>query len=224
VDSTHSNLRPATGLARWIKEPYCGLSHAFGAVAMLIGVSTLMLLTPGGVERYIGLAVYGLAGVLLFSASAAAHSLHVSPRVEALLDRLDHAAIFALIAGTYTPICLTVLHGPWGNTMLAIEWTIAAVGASLVLFSRVPLTWVAPLYVPMGWLVVVATGPLLRLATTAMIAWLLIGGVVFTLGAVVFITKRPRLWPGRFGFHDLWHTMVLIGVGCHFIAISQVTL
>lgn len=224
MESTPSVSRPATGLTRWIKEPYCGLSHAFGAVASLIGVATLMLLTRGGAAAYIGLTIYGLAAVLLFSASAAAHSLHVNARIDALLDRLDHAAIFALIAGTYTPICLTVLHGPWGYSILAIEWSIAALGGLLVLFSRVSVTWIAPLYVPMGWLVVVATGPLLRLATTATIAWLLIGGVVFTVGAVVFITKRPRLWPGRFGFHDLWHTMVLIGVGCHFIAISKVTL
>lgn len=217
-------LRPTSGLGRWIKDPYCGLSHAGGAVASLVGIIVLLSLTRGGPVTWVSLVIYGVALVLLFSASALAHSLHVGERVNDRLDRFDHAAIFLLIAGTYTPICLTALRGPWGYTMLSIEGVLAVIGATTVLFTRVPLTWISPLYVPMSWLVTIAAVPMIRSMETATLLWLVIGGVIYSSGAVVFITKRPRLWPGRFGYHELWHTMVLAGAVCHFVAVATLTL
>ncbi|HEX8322334.1 MAG TPA: hemolysin III family protein [Tepidisphaeraceae bacterium] len=216
--------RPTSGLSRWIKDPYCGLSHAGGAVASLIGVVVLLVLTRGGPMLYVGLVVYGISLVLLFTASALAHSLHVGERLGDRLDRFDHAAIFLLIAGTYTPVCLTALRGPWGYTMLSIEGALAVIGVVTVLFTRVPLTWVSPLYVPMAWLVTIAFVPMVRSMTTATLLWLVVGGVIYSVGAVVYITKRPRLWPGRFGYHDLWHTMVLAGAACHFVAVATLVL
>lgn len=219
---TMRSVRPDRGLSRWIKEPYCGLSHAGGAIAGLVGMILLLVMTHGGTFSYIGLAVYGTSLILLFTASALAHSLHVGDEAGDRLDRLDYAAIFFLIAGTYTPICLSVLRGPWGYTMLSIEATLACVGAFTVLFTKVPTKYISPLYVPMAWLVMIAIGPMLRAMPLEAFLWLLAGGVIFSLGAVVFITKKPKLWPGRFNYHDLWHTMVLAGAACHFVAISIV--
>ena len=216
------SVRPERGLGRWIKDPYCGLSHASGAVAALVGMVLLLALTTGGAFSYVSLAVYGSSLILLFTASALAHSLHVDDRVGDRLDRLDYAAIFFLIAGTYTPICLTVLRGPWGYTMLAIEGGLALIGAFTVLFTKVPTKYISPLYVPMAWLVMVAVGPMVRAMPLEAFLWLLSGGIVYSLGAVVFITKKPKLWPGRFNYHDLWHTMVLAGAACHFVAVSIV--
>ena len=216
--------RPAAGLGRWIKDPYCGLSHAGGAVASLVGMVLLLVLTTGGAFSYVGVSVYGVALILLFSASAVAHSLHVGDAASEWLDRLDYSAIFFLIAGTYTPVCLTVLRGPWGYTMLSIEWSLALAGVTAVLLMRVPTKYVSPLYVPMGWLVLVAVSPMLRTMPPAAFVLLVAGGTIYSLGAAVFIFERPRLWPGRFGWHDLWHTMVLAGAGCHFAAVTMIAL
>lgn len=212
--------RPTSGLGRWIKDPYCSLSHGFGAVLSLVGMIFLLVLTTGGASSYIGLTIYGLALITLFTASFLAHALHVDEKMDELLDRFDYAAIFFLIAGTYTPVCLTALRGPWGYTMLSIEWTLAIAGAVAVLILKAPKHWISPLYVPMGWLVCIAVVPMLR-NMTPVAFWLLVaGGVIYSVGAVIFITERPRLWPRVFGWHDLWHTMVLIGAGCHFAAVS----
>ncbi|MGC4033893.1 MAG: hemolysin III family protein [Tepidisphaeraceae bacterium] len=187
--------RPESGLARYIKEPYCGLSHAGGAIASLVGMILLLVLTTGGAFSYVSLSIYGVALVMLFTASALAHSLHVNDSTGDRLDRLDYAAIFFLIAGTYTPVCLTALRGPWGYTMLSIEWAFAIVGACTVLLTKISKKYVSPLYVPMGWLVLVAVVPMLRLMPLSAFVWLFAGGVIFTLGAVIFITERPASGP-----------------------------
>ena len=216
---THATPRPATGLQRWIKEPFCGLSHLLGAVLGAVGLVVLLTHASGDFVQRVGLVVYGASLITLFLASAVAHSVHCSTEVETRLNRLDYAAIFFLIAGTYTPICLGVLRGPWGTTMLVIEWTLAVFGATLVLMGRGGRVGPMLLYIPMGWLVLIATGPMLRLMPTDALVWLLVGGAIYSLGAIVFATHRPRLWPGVFSAHDLWHTMVLVASACQFIAI-----
>jgi hemolysin III len=210
------------GINRWIKEPYCGLSHAFGAVLALAGLVVLLVIAGGGPWQRAGFAVYGTSMVLLFTASALTHSLHCSARTGSWLDQFDYCAIFLLIAGSYTPICLGPLRGPWGWTLLGLEWGLAAAGIASTLVLRERAAWVRlSLYIVMGWLAFVAIGPLARALPPAALAWLVGGGVVYTVGAVVFATERPRLWPGRFGSHDLWHTLVLLGAGCHFVAIAR---
>ena len=216
--------RPSAGLARWVKDPYCGLSHAGGAVAALVGLIFLLVFTTGGAFSYVGLSVYGVSMIALFTASALAHSLHVGVDVEDRLNRLDYACIFFLIAGTYTPLCLTVLRGPWGYSLLAVAWTMGIAGGAVVLLTRVKVDYITPLYVPMGWLIVIAAAPLIRLMPTGALLCLIAGGLIYSFGAVVFVLKKPKLWPGRFGYHDLWHTMVLAGAGCHFIAVTTVAM
>ena len=224
TDSEPVYVRPDSGLGRWVKDPYCGLSHATGAVLSLVGMIFLLVLTTGGAFSYVGLSIYGASLICLFTASALAHSLHVNDKLDSWLDRFDYAAIFFLIAGTYTPICLTALRGPWGYTMLSIETGIAVLGASLVLFSSIDTKYISPLYVPMGWLVTIAAVPMIHGMPLSAFVCLVIGGVIYSVGALVFIFEKPRLWPGRFGWHDLWHTMVLAGAGFHFAAVTTIVL
>lgn len=204
-------------LRRIIKEPGNGLSHLAGAALAVVGMVVLLALHAGSPWHTIGFAIYGSTLVLMFSASALLHSLHCSPRAEALLERFDYAAIFLLIAGTYTPLCLTVLRGPWGWSMLGIEWALAGYGIAGALRAeslrslRRTLT-----YLLMGWLAIIAIVPLWSVLSGAGLTWLLLGGFVYSVGAVVFVLERPRLWPGRHAAHELWHALVIGGAACHY--------
>ena len=177
----------------------------------------LLVAAAGKPLHLVGFAVYGLSLVLLYSASALAHSLDCSPRNATRLERFDYIAIFLLIAGTYTPLCLVSLRGPWGWGLFAAAWATAAVGIATLFLTKPGLHWPrVATYVAMGWLAVFAAPEINRVLPRGAIALLIAGGVVYSLGAFVFLTKWPRLWPGRFGSHDLWHCMVLAGSAFHF--------
>ena len=212
-------MRPSRSWLR-IKDPFPGFSHWAGAGLSLAGLVVLLVQAAGRPWWQVaGFAVYGATLVLLYLASAVAHSLHCSPAAAERLNRLDYTAIFLVIAGTYTPLCLVTLRGPWGWGLLAAVWATAAFGiTALYTKARNDRLRVAT-YVAMGWLAVVAAGALTRALPGAAILWLIVGGVIYTAGAVVFLTDRPHLWPGRFAAHDLWHCMVLAGSACHFVVI-----
>jgi hemolysin III len=203
---------------RCVKEPFPGLSHLLGVLLSVVALVALLSRAHGRPMHVIGFTVYGASLILLYAASALAHSIHCSPRTGEHLDRLDYSAIFLLIAGTYTPLCLVPLRGPWGWGLLVAVWLLAAVGIAAVWLWRSRRTWArVTIYLCMGWLALLATGEIFRTFPTSAVAWLVAGGVVYSVGAVVFITDRPHLWPGRFMAHDLWHVMVLLGSACHFI-------
>jgi hemolysin III len=186
------------------------------------GLWLLIDRAEGRVWHVVGFAVYGVSLILLYLASALAHSIRCSPRGAALLDAFDYAAIFVLIAGTYTPLCLVNLRGPWGFGLLAAAWGIAAFGiASLVFWESGKSRLRVVLYVVMGWLAVIGAPAIIRTIPSAGLGWLIAGGVVYTLGAIVFVTDRPHLWPNRFAAHDLWHCMVLAGSACHFVVMLR---
>jgi len=147
------------------------------------------------------------------------HSLNVSDAVNKTLEQIDHAMIYFLIAGTYTPICLVVLRGGWGWSLFGINWTLAITGMVLKLVFRQPSRGIIALlfafYIIMGWLVVIAWAPLIRALPQAGLGWLILGGVLYTVGAVVFNLKRLNFTP-YFGAHEIWHLFVLAGSCCHF--------
>lgn len=204
-------------LRRLIKEPGNGLTHLGGAILAVGGLVVLLALSAGRPWHTVGFAVYGATLILLFSASALLHSLHCPPHVESRLERLDYAAIFLLIAGTYTPLCLTVLRGPWGWSMLGIEWALAIYGIASVVRGEPGRSLARTLvYLVMGWFAVVAIVPLWNVLDGRGLTWLLAGGVVYSVGAVVFVLERPRLWPGRHAAHELWHVLVIAGAACHY--------
>lgn len=209
-------LARCTLVHRIIKEPGNGLSHLAGALLGVAGMVVLLALSVGRPWHTVGFVIYGTTLILMFSASALLHSLHCPPHVEKRLERLDYAAIFLLIAGTYTPLCLTVLRGPWGWSMLGVQWALAIYGIvgacrsdSLYSLRRTMI------YLAMGWLSLVLVVPLWSVMSGTGLFWLLAGGVVYSVGAAVFVLERPRLWPGRHAAHELWHVLVIVGAACH---------
>jgi hemolysin III len=201
-----------------IKEPVSALSHGAGAVLSLVGLAILLGVAWGKPWHLATLAVYGTTLFLVYLASALYHSLRVSPRWEGRLLGLDRAAIFCLIAGTYTPVCLVALGGGWGWTLFGVVWGLAIVGILVDIISRRQMPdWVtALLYLMMGWLALVAIGPLVRALPLAALLLLLGGCLIYTIGAVICVLDRPKLRPGVFGAHELWHVLVLAGSACHF--------
>lgn len=201
-------------------EPVNGLTHLAGAVLATIGMIWLMGLTWETADRVIVVLIYGVGMVLMFSSSAVLHLTHCSGRVRRWLVRADHAAIYIMIAGTYTPFCYIVLTSDgWRWGMLAVIWALAAAGAFYKLFLRKREShWSTVGYVAMGWLAVVLAPQVLNVVSSAVL-WLVVGGgVTYSVGAVVFALRKPNLHK-YFGFHELWHLFVLAGSALHFVAV-----
>jgi hemolysin III len=203
-----------------LREPFNGLSHLGGAVTALFGQIALLVEGWQGTARMISVAVYGLSLIAMFSASAAYHMAKVKPKALETLRKLDHAAIFLLIAGTYTPFCLIAFTGFFRWGLLALIWAIALVGILIKVFYVGAPRWLnAGMYVLMGWLCIIAAPQMPSVLPVTVLTWLIVGGVVYTLGAVVYATKMFNFAPGKFGFHEVWHIFVLLGALAHFAAV-----
>ncbi len=209
---------------RYFREPFNGLSHLIGAILSLIGVIYLIFRGWGDSTRVIAYLIYGISLVLLFSSSAAYHLTHSSERVMLILRKLDHTAIYLLIAGSYTPMCLIFFEGFWRVGMLTIIWSMALVGITVKLFVINAPRWVtAGLYLLMGWTCVMAVGEMIRTMPAGAFVWLILGGLFYTVGAVIYITRKLDFKPDVFGFHEVWHIFVILGAASHFIMIAIFT-
>lgn len=208
-------------MLRRMREPVNGLTHLGAAVVAAVGLGILVYLGRADPAKAVSLAIYGASLVLMFSASAVYHLVPAGPRVLLFLRKMDHAAIYLLIAGTYTPICLYFFTGGWRMGMLITIWSLAAVGIAVKLFViRAPRWATAGIYLVMGWLGVAAIGEMLRALPTGALIWLLVGGLFFTGGAVIYILKKPDFFPGVFGFHEIWHVMVILGAFSHYVLVA----
>ena len=191
-------------------------THLIGSALAISGLSILVTVAvlQGDPWKVFSFSIYGITLVLLYSLSTIYHGVQ-NPRIKAILQKLDHNAIYLLIAGSYTPITLVTLRGPWGWTLFGLIWSLALVGVvqELLLGHRTRRPSLV-LYVLMGWLVVIAIQPLARAMPTAGLLWLLAGGLVYSLGIYFYIHgERVR------HFHGVWHLFVLGGSVCHFICI-----
>jgi hemolysin III len=201
------------------REPVNGFTHLGGAIAASIGGVALLINGWTGVDRIVSVLIYITSLIAMFSASAVYHLAQVKPRALEILRKVDHSAIFLLIAGSYTPFCVTAFTGFWRWGFLSIIWGIAVIGIIVKIFYvRAPRWLNAGMYVLMGWLSILAAGQMLALPL-GILTWLIIGGVIYTLGAVVYATKIFNFFPGKFGFHEVWHLFVIGGALSHFIAI-----
>ncbi|MBV9868890.1 MAG: hemolysin III family protein [Abitibacteriaceae bacterium] len=206
----------------WIKEPFCGISHGLGILLGIAGLVALLILAQGRTWHVVGFAIYGASLIVLYTVSTLYHSLHVSPRWSDRLQQLDYSAIFLLIAGTYAPVCLVSLRGTWGWSLLAVEYGLAILGIGLVFFAKRAPQWIrVVLCVCMGWLALIAVPSMRQSMPPAAIGWLLAGGVVYSIGTIIYATDRPHLWPGKFSAHDLFHIFVLGGSACHFFVMLR---
>ena len=206
----------------WIKEPFCGLSHFIGIGLSIGALVVLLILARGRPWHVVSFAIYGGSLVILYTASTLYHSLPVTERHVYWLMRFDHCAIFLLIAGSYTPVYLISLRGAWGWSLLGIEYGMAALGVASSIFWKNSPEWLrVTLCICMGWLALIAIAPLRAALPPAALAWLIGGGIVYSIGTVIFAIDRPHLWPGKFTAHDLWHIFVLGGTICHFIVVLR---
>ncbi|MGE4404782.1 PAQR family membrane homeostasis protein TrhA [Pseudomonas sp.] len=196
-------------------ERFNAWTHLVGAVLACLGAIWLLVLAAldGTVLEIVSVAIYGLSLILLYSISTLYHSLR--GRAKVVMRKLDHLSIYLLIAGSYTPFCLVTLSGAWGWTLFGIVWGLALLGMAQEIKPRSEARVLSlVIYAVMGWIVLVAVRPLFAALGGAGFAWLLGGGLCYTIGIVFFVyDERFRHW------HGVWHIFVMVGSLLHFIAI-----
>lgn len=197
-------------------ERFSFISHATGALAAIVGL-VLLVVRADGPLSVTTCTIYSASLVLLLGSSALHHAIHPdSPAAARALRRLDHIAIFGLIAGTYTPVSLVGLGGAWGWAVFGVIWGVAAAGTLVKVFWLHAPRWLSvALYILMGWIALVAIVPLLDAFPGEALLWMAAGGVFYTGGAVMYGLKRPNLFPRWMGHHGLWHLFVLMGAATH---------
>lgn len=207
-------------MSKYIREPVNSLTHWAAAVLAVIGLIALLIASWGTPVKAVSLAVYGTSLIFLFSASATYHTVNRKDRVLEVFRKIDHAAIYILIAGTYTPFCVNAFNGFWQWGMLTIIWSLALIGITVKVFYIHSPRWLnAGIYVAMGWLGIIGAGQVFTALPVWVIVWLVAGGVIYTLGAIVYSTKLFDFVPGVFGFHEVWHIFVMLAAAAHFIAV-----
>jgi hemolysin III len=195
-----------------------GVSHAAAFLAALGAATVLIVSAPGG-RAVVALAIYGAGLVALFGGSALYHRWPGPVRFKPLLRRIDHATIFVFIAASYTPMALILLHGAVGWVLLIGAWTGATLGVVFSLgWIDAPRPVVAASYVALGWLAVIAAPQLVAALGAAPVALFAAGGVLYSLGAVVYARQRPDPWPRTFGFHEVFHALVIAAAAAHYVA------
>ena len=203
-----------------MREPVNGLTHFFAGIVAIGGLVALLIVGRGDVCKQLSLLIYGVSLSLMLFASSAYHLIQARPERIQVLRKFDHSAIYLLIAGTYTPICFNQFMGFWHWGMLAIIWSLAAVGIITSMFAINPHRWLtAGVYLAMGWLSVLMIKEMVLALPVGALIWLVLGGVFFTIGAVIYSTKIVDFAPGVFGFHEVWHIFVILGCLSHYIAI-----
>ena len=205
-----------------IREPGSAITHF---IAMMMAVfATVPLLVKAGIqsgwENFLAMAIFMGSMILLYGASATYHSVDLTGRSLRVFRKLDHMMIYVLIAGSYTPVCLIVLGGKLGYTLLALVWGIAAVGMLVkACWITCPKWFSSVIYIAMGWVCVLVFGPLLKTLSVPAFLWLLAGGIIYTVGGVIYALKLPIFNAKHkfFGSHEVFHLFVMGGSICHFI-------
>ncbi len=187
-----------------------------GTFVVSLPVVAALVLVADSMTAAFGLAVYGLSLAALFGTSGAYHVLARTARAQRIMRRLDHSMIFVKIAGTYTPVCLLALPPTWGLPILVTIWTAAIAGVTVKLVAGPELLrWSNTLYLALGWVAVVAFPVIASSLSAAELGLLVLGGVLYTIGAILFYYRRPRLRPAVFGYHEVWHSFTVLAALAH---------
>ena len=198
-----------------------GWSHAIAIVPAVVGMTVLLLAAPDNPGQRASFAVYGVALVLMFTVSTLYHRGPWSPRLRAIWRRVDHATIFLMIAGTYTAVAGNLLSGTTRVGILVAIWITAGVGVAVVAGPlRVPRPVVVLTYVATGWMAIVIIPALVARVGMSGLAFLLAGGGLYSLGALAYALRRPRLWPAVFGYHEVFHLLVIAAIALFFAFIA----
>ncbi len=202
-----------------LREPMNGFTHFIGIVLSIVGTIFLISssLNPYKPNHLIAFSIFGLGLILLYTTSTLYHWLKLPDAGILRMRKADHIMIFINIAATYTPVCMIALKNNLGWTLLFIIWSIALAGIFIKIFWIQAPRWLSTtIYVLMGWMAIVVIIPLIEVLQAQALVWLLIGGVFFTTGAIIYALKKPDPYPGILGFHEIFHLFVLLGSFSHF--------
>ena len=207
-------------------RPWSAITHGVGAALAVIGTAALLagtVLGSGGVWKVVSFAIYGLSMIGLYTASTLYHCINTTVQGRIALRKFDHASIYFLIAGSYTPVCLIALRGGWGWSIFGVIWALAFAGLILSLtWINCPRALTSTVYIAMGWVGIVALYPLWQVMGPRGVAWLLSGGVLYTVGGVLYALKWPGRDNPRFGCHEVFHVFIVLGSVAHFVMFYQV--
>ena len=209
-------------LTRHLRDPFNGLSHLLGAVLSIAALPYMLSQLPN--EQFAlylaSYLVFGISMFLMFSSSALLHLMEISEAGIRALDRLDHMAIYIMIAGTYTPFCLLGLGGVQGWWLFGAAWSFAALGIIKKIFWLDAPRWFSTsLYLAMGWMGIFVFEPLSESLSSEAFTWLAVGGISYSVGGIIYAIKWPN-FSKSFGFHELWHLFVMIGAASHFVSVA----
>lgn len=207
-------------------RPGSAITHGLGIPFAIIGTIFLVIFAVQmgwQTKATVSFVIYGASMLALYVASTLYHSVCTSRNGRIALRKLDHLMIYFLIAGTYTPLCVVSLPGPLGTALLSAIWTLAVVGGVIGLFWLQMPRWLsAGIYLFMGWLAVIAFYPLSKVLGVGLF-WLLFGGVLYTIGGVLYAVKWPGRDNPRFGCHEIFHVFILLGSVCHYVMMFFIT-
>ena len=212
-------------MKKYFREPTNTITHLIGAIASLIGLIFMILkvvLSPNtSISKIAAAIIFGLSLIFLYTASSVYHLVKGSDKTILILKKLDHSMIFVLIAGTYTPICLLILKDPLKSIVLYTVWGLTFLGILLKIFwISCPRALYTSFYIIMGWMALILVMPLYNSLFFKGIFWLILGGILYTLGGIIYAKKSPNL-SKVFGFHEIFHVFVLLGSLAHFYLIYQ---
>jgi hemolysin III len=202
------------GSSRVTDEKVNSASHLAAAIFSLMGSVLLIVLSSveAKVWHIVSFSIFGTSLTLLFVASTLHHYVNATPRIEKVLRTIDYLAIYPLIAGSMTPMCLVVARGPFGWSLFGVSWTVAAMGMVLRALHPALPKWVSlTFYAALGCLGAVVAWPVYQATSWHGAGLVVLGGILYSSGSVIFIVERPNPLPGRFGFHEIWHLLVIAG-------------
>ena len=205
-----------------LKDPGSAITHGIALLLAIAGAAPLLIRAAGWTDslHIAALSIFILTMILLYAASTIYHSVDSTEKVNRRLRKLDHMMIFVMIAGSYTPVCLIVLHNRLGYALCALVWATAILGIIFKAFWVTCPKWVSSvLYIGMGWLCVLAFVPIIHALPKAGFGWLLAGGIIYTIGGVIYALKLSIFDSKHknFGSHEIFHIFVMLGSACHFV-------
>lgn len=205
-------------------RPWSAITHGFGILFAVISTIILMIrvLPIHGTLQCLGFGIFGLTMFTLYLASTLYHSVNADVPTRIALRKFDHSAVYSLIAGTYTPLCLTILHGTTGFILLALIWTLAIAGIAMAWFwINCPRKITAAIYIGLGWLSLAVVPFIYQNAGWIPLFWLFLGGILYTIGGVLYAIKWPGRHNPRFGCHEIFHVFIVLGTVAHFFFVYR---
>lgn len=212
-------------MGKYLREPVNGITHLIGAVLSLIGLIAMIIkvTTVGGSSlSYISILAFGIGSILLYSASATYHSVISSENVIMALKRVDHSMIFILITGSYAPFCLLSLHNTAGYVLFGFVLSASIIG---IIFKIAWVTcprWLSSIiYIGIGWFAVFAIYPISKVLPLGGLIFLILGGIMYTVGGIIYALKKDKIKIGIFGTHEIFHIFIMLGTLCHYISVFR---